>query len=243
MEISEYRTIFEQEDNHFFYIANHKIILSLIKSYLGQVSSLKILDAGCGTGLLTKKLERFGKVLGIDLSEEALKYARKRRIKAKLGSINNLPFRDQAFDLVVSMDVIYHKAVQDTIALEQLKRVLKPNGLLILRVPANEWLRSSHDLQVHTRERYSLETLRTKLERAGFKIEKISYVQMLLVPISLISLLWEKLLTNKIAKTHLVILPNSLNRFIADILSLEVSILRKFNLPFGLGLIAVARKT
>lgn len=76
MDISEYRNIFENEKSHFFYVGNHKIILSLVEKYAKGLN-LKILDGGCGTGLLAKKLEKYGDVEAVDINTEALKFAKK----------------------------------------------------------------------------------------------------------------------------------------------------------------------
>lgn len=244
MDISEYRNIFENEESHFFYLGNHKIILSLVRKYFGDPGkNLKILDAGCGTGLLAKKLEEFGEVTAVDNSPEAIKFAKKRGVPARLSSVNKLPFGDNAFDLVVSVDVIYHRAVDDRRALGEFFRVLRPGGFLVLRVPANKWLGTLHDRHVHTRERYGRKNLRESLEDTGFIIEKLSFVNLSLVPLVLGRRLWERVRRPAVSASAVEKFPGILNSLLSFLLSLEAWILTTGDLPLGIGLVAVCRKT
>lgn len=243
MEVSEYYQTFKLEKTHFYYLANHQIIIDLIRKYLGKRQKIKILDAGCGTGLLAKKMEKFGTVLGVDVSFEALKYAKRRGILVKQASVTALPLKDSSFDLITCVNVIYHQEVSDDQkALDEFYRILKPGGFLIIRVPAYNWLKRSSDLQVHTKVRYSLTLLKRKLLKSGFKLRKISYIDLLLLPPSLISLFWEKIFPPKTPKSPLVKLPSILNTLMAKLLSWESSILLKINLPFGLGILAVCQR-
>lgn len=241
MQLSEYKNIFDNEASHFYYATNHGVILALAKKFTLGNKYLKILDAGCGTGLLGKKLQALGNVQGIDISPEALKFAKKRGLKVKLASVNKLPFKNNTFDLLVSLDVIYHRQVDDKKALREFYRVLKPGGILILRVPANKWLTSSHDRAVHTRQRYSKQELAAKLNKAEFKTLKLSYVNTVLLPIAAITLLSEKLTANK-ARSGIKTLPKHINFLLTKLLLLDSFILKRANLPFGLGLIVVAKK-
>lgn len=243
MEITEYRNIYENEDTHFFYAGNHKIILSLIRKYFGCAPrKLKILDAGCGTGLLAKKMEQFGEVVGVDNNPKAIKFAKKRGVNARLASVNKLPFKSGSFDLVVSVDVIYHEAVDDKGALGEFFRVLRPGDFLMLRVPANKWLGTLHDRHVHTRERYSKENLREKLENAGFVIEKLSFVNLSLVPLVLGRRLWEEIARPAASASAVGKFPRILNNLLSFLLSIEARFLLAGNLPLGIGLVAVCRR-
>src|SRR5687768_16790056 len=126
MQRSEYLNIYKNEETHFYYKANHNIILSLISRYVPQ-KRLKILDAGCGTGLLAKKLEKLGNVEGIDYSTEAVRFAKKRGVIVKQGLVDKLPYNKNTFDVVVCVDVINHSWVKnEQKALEEMNRVLKP---------------------------------------------------------------------------------------------------------------------
>lgn len=243
MEIQEYRNIFENEGTHFFYVGNRHLVLSLAARYLAKnKNAVKILDAGCGTGLLAKKMEQFGEVVAVDNSPEAIKFAKKSGVNARLASVNKLPFKDNVFDLVTSVDVIYHKMVDDKKALAEFFRVLKPGGILILRVPANKWLNLRHDAYVYTRERYGKGELLEKLKIAGFKIEKISFVNLALLPLAAIRYLFERLNPGRKASSGVEKAPSSINAVLTFILSLEALLITKLNLPFGLGLVAVCRK-
>lgn len=203
---------------------------------------MKILDAGCGAGLLAKKLAQFGEVVGVDHSSEAIKFCQKRGVKVIQASINKLPFKSNSFDLITCIDVIYHKNVDDQQALSQLFRVLKPGGILILRAAAVKWLRSSHDEYVHTRHRYSKDELSEKLTSAGFTIQKISYMNFLLFFPTVISFIFFKLkppvkISSTISKTPFF------NRILTSYLNLENLLLNFFDLPIGLGIIVVAAKS
>lgn len=242
MELPEYKNIYENEDTHFFYVGNHEIILSLLRRYKPQ-GRLTILDAGCGTGLLTKKLNQFGKVLGIDNSPEAIKFAKMRKIRARLASVTGLPFPTQTFDVVISIDVLYHSSIKNDLrALKEFHRVLKQGGLLILRVPANKWLTSSHDRYVHTRERYSKKELIRKLAKTGFLVRRVSFVNMILFPLALVTHFFEILKSNDNISSGVHNVPRLLNRFLTTILITEKYLLQYIDLPFGLGLIAVCKK-
>ncbi|MBI2051399.1 class I SAM-dependent methyltransferase [Candidatus Roizmanbacteria bacterium] len=242
MELSEYKNIYENEATHFFYVANHEIVLSLIKRYRGG-KNLRILDAGCGTGLLAKKLKQFGKVSAIDVHPEAIRFAKKRKVNANLGSVTKLPFEEGAFDVAVCIDVLYHQRIKNDVrALSELFRVLKKGGILIVRVPAYKWLTSAHDRHVHTRERYQKNELREKLIKAGFTIEKLSFVNMALFPFAVFTSVIEKTRTKTSSKSGVTRLPWPANIFLTGILSFEKHLLPYINLPFGLGLIAVCRK-
>lgn len=218
------------------------MILSLVEKYAKSRETLKVLDAGCGTGYLVKKLEQFGEVVGVDSNPEAIKFAKKRGVNARLASVNKLPFKSDSFDLVVSVDVIYHKEVDDQKALSEFFRVLKPAGILILRVPANKWLNLRHDKHVHTRERYEKDELVEKLERADFKIEKISFVNFVLLPLAAIRYFFERLNKDKETSSGVGHTHPFVNSVLIFILSLEARLITKLNFPFGLGLVAVCRK-
>ena len=236
VEIGEYKNIYKNEDSHFFYTSTHYLVEKLIRKYVRN-GKLKILDAGCGTGGLMKKLSEFWRVVGIDFSPEAIKYAKKRGLDVEQASIQKIPFKRGAFDVVTSIDVLYHLAVTDDVsALKEISRVLKPRGELILRVPANKFLMSAHDVHVHTARRYNKKDLENKFRRAGFKIKFISYIHSPIFPISLIRRLVHQSAGSTVGRVNPV-----LNTFLTAVFKLEAEIISKgITMPFGQGLIAVA---
>jgi ubiquinone/menaquinone biosynthesis C-methylase UbiE len=241
MNTKEYINVYNNEKSHFFYVANHEIILSLIKHFFPK-AKLKILDAGCGTGLLTKKLKKFGEVIGVDNHQQAIELSKKRGLNVKKSSIEKLPFKGNTFDLVTCIDVIYHLNIHDQSALQEIFRVLKPGGITIIRVPANKWLKLAHDKHVHLRERYSEIDLRERLIRTGFIIKKLSFVNMSLLPLAAINHLFQKINPPKENNSSISKVPNFLNKALITSLTWEKHALKLTPLPFGLGLLAICQK-
>jgi len=101
-----------------------------------------------------------------------LRFAAKRG-KVKKGDISALPFEDSAFDVVVCLDVLYHKWVDVKKALSEMKRVLKKNGILFIREPAFDWFKSSEDIASQTKHRFTKEELRGELS-SSFTIMKFN---------------------------------------------------------------------
>lgn len=243
MEMQEYRNIYEQESSHFLYTSRHNLVIHLLRKYLRNRKNLQVLDAGSGTGLLAKKLKAYGKVWAVDTSDEAIRFAKERGVEVKKATVEKLPFKEDFFDLVVSVDVIYHQKVKnDQEALNEFYRVLKLGGFLILRVPANKWLKLAHDKHVHTRERYGREELKGKLLRAGFKIEKLSFVHSLLLPFASLKAMQEGIMKSPTTRSAVTKLPASINNLLTKLLNLEIALLKKINIPFGIGLISVCKK-
>jgi len=96
----------------------------------------RFLDVGAGYGFLTylfKEILDFKETHGIDIDSERLSVAKKRGINVIINNIeyNSLPFPDESFDLVTAMGLFHHLKYYDN-ALSEIKRVLKPNGILFI---------------------------------------------------------------------------------------------------------------
>src|SRR3989344_89356 len=235
MEKSEYQTMFDLEEDNWWYRAQRNITEVLLDKFF--VGTGKVLDAGCGTGFNLIFLKKFGEISGVDISDDAIKFCKKRNLNIKKSSIENLPFKNNFFDLITSFDVIYHKGViDDQNAINELYRVCKKNGLLFLRVPAFSFLYGSHDRQVHGIRRYDKQGLKIKLEKAGFKIEKSTYANtFLFFPTFLLRFVEKD--AGDINKVNFL-----LNKFLFFVLNFEKYWLKYFNFPFGVSLICIARK-
>jgi SAM-dependent methyltransferase len=199
-----------------------------------------VLDAGCGTGGNLGWLPQFGRVCGVDVHPLALRLAAGRGCRWLVrADVQALPFGSGQFDLATCFDVLYHAQVaSDWEALRELARVLRPGGWLLLRVPAYNWLRGRHDRVVHTRRRYTAAELTLKLESARLRPVRVSYANTLLFPVAV---LW-RLLARGEAASDLRAWPGGLNRWLELCLRAEAVWLRRWRLPFGLSLLALARK-
>ncbi len=242
MEKEQYEILYQIEETHWWYLGMRRMVGSLLSSYLGEERSVRILDAGCGTGGMVKYLQQFGSVVGMDLADEALALCRRRDLPCLAqGSVEQLPFADASFNLVTSFDVLYHKAVvRDGQALGEFHRVLRPGGLLLLRVPAYDWLRGAHDVAVHTGHRYSHRELAYKLRAAGFQVKKLSHFNSLLFPLAALKRLSEGAGDSLVGDLKLP--PAWINQALLGILSLESRMLSTISFPWGLSLVAVAIK-
>lgn len=184
MEREQYAIMARREDRHWWYAGMRRSALALLAPAVQELRRqqperpLRLLDAGCGTGGTTVCLARFGAVVGVDVAWEALRPAAARGLAGQLAraSVERLPFTDGAFDAATSFEVIYHLGVgDDRRALAELRRVLRPGGWLLLRLPAHDWLRGAHDRLVHTRHRYGRAEVRARLEAASFRVERLSW--------------------------------------------------------------------
>lgn len=242
MNTAEYQNMFDNEDSHFFYVANHTIFIHLLSKHLDPKRKYEILDAGCGTGLFAQKLKRFGRVSGIDYHPEAVRLSKKRGIKAIRGDISHLPYRAKTFDVVTCIDVIYHQSIRSDVKfLRELKRVLKPGGTLLLRAAAHPWLMSRHDTYVMTRERYTKQHLENVFHEAGFAVCKISFMNSLLFFPAVLKAAKEHMLPSY---HHSVIgaAPSWLNRAATNALIAEQFVLERTDMPIGNGLLVIAQK-
>lgn len=105
---------------------------------IAKDKKLKLLDVGCGDGVALNLLQKMPNLdlYGIDSSEEALTVAREKNPHAKLthGNVSHLDYPDETFDIVISSDVIEH-IIDSNKMLEEIKRVAKPNAVIIIGTP------------------------------------------------------------------------------------------------------------
>lgn len=240
----EYRNIFENQDKHWWYLGNGEIKKSLLRKFLEKKKDIKILDVGCGTGSAFNFLSPFGEITGIDISDEALKFAKKKKINIKKGNITDLPFPNSSFDLVVCFDVLYHAYVKDCKkAIMEMNRVLKKDGILLLREPAFEWLKSSHDVVDFTARRFTKKTLGKLLKPESFKILKLTYVNFFLFPLVFMKRLPEIIfLKKKETKSDIFPMPSLINSLLARVMFLESLLVNNINFPWGTSVICIAKK-
>jgi SAM-dependent methyltransferase len=245
MERSEYITMAAVEASHWWYGGMRAIAAALLDEVYRGRNDLRILDAGCGTGGNALFLRRYGRVTGVDLAPEALEYGGPRLpgVLAR-GSVLELPFAARSFDLVTSFEVLYHRAVPDERpALAEVRRVLRPDGRLLLRLPAFELLRGKHDRAVHGRRRYTARDVHALLAEAGFHVERLSYVNCLLLPLPLAQRVLERTLPAVERQDSDLELPAPpLNEALRWPMALEAAWLaRGGSFPAGLSVICRAR--
>lgn len=243
MELEEYKLMYELEEIHWWYRGLRNLLFSSVNKYFQDQRRISVLDAGCGTGYNLKYLDKYGSSFGIDISETAIGYCQERGLKkiAK-ASISTLPFREESFDLVVSTDVLYHRAVKDdTESINEIYRVLKKGGILIINLPAHNYLRRTHDDRVHTRHRYTINELLHKIEGSDFKPIKMSYRNSFLYPAVLISSLINNGKSKNIS-SDLKKVTCPINSILYGLLKIENSLIEKIKLPFGTSIFCIAQK-
>jgi ubiquinone/menaquinone biosynthesis C-methylase UbiE len=247
MERAEYLVMAAVEGQHWWYGGMRAIAAALLDSVYAGRRDLHILDAGCGTGGNALFLRRYGTVMGIDLSADALELGgpRLQGVLAR-ASVLEVPFADASFDLVTSFDVLYHRAVPDEqVALSETRRVLRAGGRLLIRLPAFEFLRSRHDRKVHTRRRYTSGQVRALLRASGYAVEHCSYINSLLFPLPLVQRLLERALPDgQQGGSSLEMPPLLLNEALRWPMAAEAAWLaRGRGFPVGLSILCLARKT
>jgi len=240
-------TFFQVETTHWWWNGRKAILSSLLDMYLRGNKNV-ILDAGCGTGANILFLEKYGKVSGVDISSVATNFCRKRGIKnVKTGDISDLPYKSNSFDAVCLMDVLEH-IEDEKVAIEEIFRVLKPKGKLLLTVPALPFIYSQHDREQGHFKRYTKKGLRTLFENTDFRELTINYFNMLLSPPIIVIRLLSRLKTfSKLADfdaklnfdIHRV---SPVNNLLSKIFSIERHLVMQFALPFGVSLLALYEK-
>ncbi len=182
MEPQEYALMDAAEARMWWYRALHVRLADALAGVRGRV-----LDAGCGTGGLLASLRASHPGLGLTGVEWSAEAARRAAAKSgaaiACGSVNTLPFADASFDAALAADVLCHAAVDPPSALAELRRVLRPGGMLVVNMPAYAWLLSAHDRQVHNVRRWTVAGTSGALQQAGFAGVRARYWNGLLLPL------------------------------------------------------------
>ncbi|HLH14525.1 MAG TPA: class I SAM-dependent methyltransferase [Solirubrobacteraceae bacterium] len=236
------RQTHEVEDRHWWY-RGRRTVLGGVTAGLALPAGARILDAGCGSGRNMVDLARYGQVTGIELSPASVELARERAVgEVVSGSILELPFADDSFELAVTLDVIEHLQ-DDLAALRELRRAVGPGGTLLVTVPAYRWLWSGHDVINHHHRRYTRRSLREVAERAGWRQVRATYFNSLLLPVAIGLRALDRLSTKTTESSlDLWVPPQPLNWLLERPLTLEAALIaRGGHIPAGLSLLAVFR--
>jgi len=231
------------EKNHWWHRGKKKTVFGLINKYLGE-NYTKSLDVGCGVGVTVEKLSEIGEAYGIDNSPEAIRLCKKRGIKnVELSLVEKMDHKSGYFDLVTALDIIEHTK-SDKLAIKEIKRVLKREGLLIVTVPAYKFLWSYWDEILHHKRRYKKNELKKLLEKNGFEILKLSYANFFIFfPVIIFRLIKKIAIKDqKIVRSDFLETPAFLNPLFKLIYLLENIWIKQFSFPFGLSIICVAKK-
>ena len=212
------------------------------RRYFRGRKDLEILDVGCGTGKNLSVLEDFGNVSGIDISEEAEKYCKKRGYEIVNGDVMDIPFPDDKFDVVTSLGLFYHRNVDDDLqGMKEIHRILKPGGRLFFFDSAMHCLSSNHDIVFHGIRRYTRAELTVRLQKTGFRVDRLSYVNAIFFPLAYLKRRFEKFIGLK-PRSDIVFINQSFNDFIFILCCIDLYCSSFIEFPFGINIVAHAGK-
>jgi 2-polyprenyl-3-methyl-5-hydroxy-6-metoxy-1,4-benzoquinol methylase len=242
MNIDMYRIFFQIQKKHWWFVTRKEIVLDTIDQYLNKTVDIRVLDIGCGSGLMLNALENIGQTFGMDMSDDAINFSKEIFSgKVEKGFLpNQVPYEKNFFHLITALDVIEH-IDQDVESLKAIRSHLVPEGKAVITVPAYMFLWSKFDEMNEHKRRYTLLELNAKLLQAGFTIEKISYYNTLLFPAVFVVRMLNNILKRDGASD--IDMPNLLLNFVLEkIFGIEKYLLRFANLPFGVSILAVVKK-
>ncbi len=163
----------------------------IILKWLPHIDNLHVLNAGCGSGEMNALMARHNpswNIDAIDVDEEGIQRARllKEQLSLQNISITKSSIEDfqpnGLYDIIISNDVLEHIDDVDQ-AIGRLAAMLKPGGLLLVSVPALQWVFGYHDELLGHFRRYNRQFLAKQLA-PYFDIQYMRYFGMLLVPIA-----------------------------------------------------------
>jgi SAM-dependent methyltransferase len=185
MDAAEYARMDRVESELWWYQALHVRLIAALSGVRG-----KVLDAGCGTGgfLAALAVKRPDLSLsGCEFDAGAAAMARRKAgHPVAVASVHELPFASGNFDAVVSADVLCHEGVLPHPALLEMRRVLRPGGMLVVNMPAYMWLFSEHDRRVQNVLRVSAPQMSLLLREAGFARSRVRYWNGFLLPLMIL---------------------------------------------------------
>lgn len=243
MEKLVYEGMYHREKTYWWDIGRRNLVISAIETNHNLDQNSKILDAGCGTGLMLSGLaKRFPQIYGLDFSEEAMKFCKKRGFR----NVKKVDFEKDSlgesgsFDAALCLEVMEHVKNHDFFA-AQLNKVLKKDGYLYLTVPAYQFLWSHHDEMLWHQRRYNRKAITGLLEKNGFTIIKATHFYSFLVPPAVILFY---LLKNQVKdmKSDSIEVGGTFNKILLLVARIEGFLLRFISLPFGLSIFVVAKK-
>lgn len=237
-----YHTQYELEQSYWWFVARNQIVRQFIKKFYKAELDSCILDIGCGPGAFSKLISHDYPVVGIDTSELAVEYARKR-------GLENIFLTDlKSFDTsklniggAMMLDVVEH-IEDDAGVLKELYSKLPSDAWFFATVPAYQWLWSVHDnYHMHYR-RYTKNQFIRLLKNAGFEIHFSSYFNSLLMPFAVAKRYFDKITGKKQNNSPIDEVPGFINSIFKNIFLLEKQLLKFMKFPCGVSILVVARK-
>lgn len=246
MERSTYEIEADVERHHWWFQGRRRILTRLLASLDPPLPrDARALDVGCGTGANGPVLlahSRFA--VGMDWSAIplGLEGTHQRGHTARIrGDATKLPFPDESFDLVVALDVLEHLD-DDASAARELRRVLRPGGVVVIFVPALQWLWGLQDDVSHHRRRYHREQLRDVIAGAGLRVQRLTFFNSFLFPLVFAGRMLMRLRPPRTLKSENEIGGAATNAVLGAVFGAEAPLLDRVDLPIGVSLACLARR-
>lgn len=232
----QYRDLYTR---HWWWRSREEAILEVLHRHFPTNTGLKILDVGCGDGLFFDRLAAFGDVEGVEPDARLVNADGPHRSRIRIAPFN-VNFRaSESYSLVLMLDVLEHLD-DPSAALHHAYSLLKPEGALLLTVPAFQLLWTNHDVINHHHVRYRRRTLRPLLHQAGFVILEERYWYQWTCPAKLAIRLVERLFRRPPAVARVP--PPWMNRSLYWISRIEQQTIGAIGTPFGSSLMVYCAK-
>ncbi len=245
MEQSYYKAYYRLERENWWFKVRAKILLHRAHWLFGDTPNARILNVGVATGYTSELLARLGTVESVEYDEQCFRFLKEHvPIEVVQGSILALPFEDNYFDAVCAFDVIEH-VLEDRRAAQELMRVTKPGGGVMVTVPAFRFLWGQHDVINHHVRRYTLKELRSLFVSSG-EVNYATYFNTLLfLPIALFRVISRLLPAKDRNQSDFAVADGKLvNRLFYAIFYAEYRLIKQgIRFPVGVSLALTWRKT
>lgn len=244
----EYAKMYRLETTHWYFVSKRLFIDNMIKK-IRLLDNAKVLDIGCGTGINISTFFKNRNYLGVDVSPDAINFCKNRGLTNVISmDANNIETLSGQYDCICAFDVLYHNKINLNQTLNNIYKLLRPGGYLIITDSAFNFLMSEHDVVMEARERFTTKSLSAYLQQAHLVPIYNSYAFFLLFPLVATVRLIKKLflpfknVTGNRLTSDVSDIDSGVNKILIYINKLESFFQKKIPMPWGSTILCIARK-
>jgi ubiquinone/menaquinone biosynthesis C-methylase UbiE len=251
MDQQYFKEYYHLERVNWWFTVRRRILRDRIRHILNNPKEIQSLNIGAATGTTSDMLSEFGEVMSVEYDQECCNYTQTFLNTPLIqGSITELPFDNNSYDLVCAFDVIEH-VEDDTKAVAEMMRVCKPGGHIAITVPAYALLWGEHDvINQHFRRYTKTELLRLLKKHPGKMVYQTYFNSILFIPIAAYRLLAKGMSKLKGAKREKVESDHAIfgtegffNNLLAGIFSIDYYLMKwGIRFPAGVSIMVFFKK-